>query len=318
VVLRSGLQVDLRIVTKRSYGAALLYFTGSRAHTLALRRLGQDRNFKVNEYGIFDGKRRLASKTESAMYRSLGLHYIEPELREARSELEASRKNRLPRLVTLEDIRGDLQSHTKASDGKYSLREMAGAARDMGYEYFAVTDHSKRVSMAGGLEEKRTLEHIRQIDRLNKEMEGIRILKSMEVDILGDGTLDLPEREQTARIIRAMDNPRFHILAHPTDRIFGKRKACEMDLEKIMRHAVKRGCFMEINATPDRLDLKDDHIRMARELGLKLSISTDVHSLDHLQNMKFGVDQARRGWLEKKDVLNTRPWNELIELLRRE
>ncbi|HDS08382.1 MAG TPA: DNA polymerase/3'-5' exonuclease PolX, partial [Bacteroides sp.] len=338
VVLNSGLQVDLRIVKKRSWGAALLYFTGSKAHSIVLRQIAREKQYKLNEYGIFRGKKRLASKTEKAMYEKLGLHYIEPELREDRGEFKASRKNRLPRLITLEDIRGDLHSHTDATDGRHSLEEMVEAARKKGYEYCAISDHSRRVAMARGLDEKRLAAQVEQIDELNRDMKGFRILKSIEVDILEDGSLDLSDEilkeldlvvcsvhyhrnlsrsKQTSRILRAMENPCFNILAHPTGRIIQERRVYEIDLEKIMKEAADRGCFLEINAAPDRLDLNDEHIRMARELGLRLSISTDAHALDHLNNMRYGVDQARRGWLEKEDVINTRPWSELKKLLQR-
>jgi len=338
VVLNSGLQVDLRIVKKQSWGAALLYFTGSKAHSIALRKIARGKNYKVNEYGVFSGKKRLASKTEKAVYQKLGLHDIEPELREDRGEIEASRENKLPRLITLEDIRGDLHTHTNETDGRYSLEDMVEAARKKGYEYYAISDHSKRVAMAGGLDEKKLAAQVEKINSLNQEMKGFRILKSIEVDILEDGTLDLsddilkeldlvvcsvhynrnlPEKKQTSRILRAMDNPYFNILAHPTGRIIQERKGYDIDMEKIMKGAVDRGCFLEVNAAPDRLDLNDEYIGMARELGLKLSISTDAHTLDHLGNMRYGVDQARRGWLEKKDVINTRPWNALKNLLKR-
>ncbi len=339
VVLHSGLQADLRIVEKKAYGAALLYFTGSKAHSIALRKIGQEKDLKVNEYGIFRGKKKLASKTEKEMYKALDLRYIEPELREDRGEFEASRQNELPRLITEKDIRGDLQSHSKASDGRYSIREMADAAREQGYEYIAITDHSKRVTMANGLDEKRIRQQMEEIDRLNEQWKGFRILKSAEVDILKDGSLDLPDsllkelditicayhyhlklsaKEQTRRIMKAMENPRFNILAHPTGRMIGKRKESELDLEKIMKHALDQGCFLEINASPDRLDLRDDHIRTARELGLKLAISTDAHTVEQLRNMKYGVAQARRGWLEKGDVINTRSWKKLKALIKRD
>ncbi len=338
VVLGSGLQVDLRIVKKQSWGAALLYFTGSKAHSIALRKIAREKDYKLNEYGIFQGKKRLASKTEKAMYRKLGLRYIEPELREDMGEFEASREDRLPSLINLEDIRGDLHLHTDETDGRYSLEEMAEAARKKGYAYCAITDHSKRVAMAGGLDEKRLAAQVEKIDELNRDLKGFRILKSIEVDILEDGSLDLSDeilkeldlvvgsvhyhrnlsrKKQTSRILRAMENPCFNILAHPTGRIIQERRAYDIDMEKIMKEAADRGCFMEINAAPDRLDLNDDHIRMAGELGLRLSISTDAHTLDHLNNMRYGVDQARRGWLEKEDVINTRPWSALKKLLQR-
>lgn len=338
VILESGLQADLRIVKKRSHGAALLYFTGSKEHSIALRKIGQEKKLKVNEYGIFKGKKREASKTEKEMYRRLGLKFIEPELREDNGEIDAARKNKLPKLVELEEIKGDLQTHTTASDGHHTLEKMVEAAVELGYEYYAVTDHSKRVAMANGLDEKRLGEQLEQIEKLNKKQKNIRILKSVEVDILKDGSLDLSdnilkaldvvvcsihydmklsEKQQTNRILKAMENPHFNILAHPTGRRIGERDEMKIDMKKIMQEAKDNGCFLEINASPDRLDLEDHYIRMAKEIGLKLSISTDAHATGQLDNMKYGIGQARRGWLEKDDVINTRPWKKLKKLLAR-
>jgi len=338
VQLRTGLQVDLRIVKKDSYGAALLYFTGSKAHSIALRKLGQERDLKVNEYGVYREEKRLASRTEKEMYDKLGLQFIEPELREDTGEIEAAKKRNLPDLVTLDDIKGDLQTHTNASDGKYSMEEMVRAAEKLGYAYYAITDHSKRVSMANGLDEKRLAEQIEKIESVNQKMKQLKVLKSIEVDILEDGSLDLPDdilkqldfvvcaihyhqklskNKQTKRVLKAMENPYFNILAHPTGRIIGKRNGYGIDMEKVMKEAKDKGCFLEINSNPDRLDLNDQFIRQAKEIGLKLSISTDAHSIDHLEYMKYGVAQARRGWLEKNDVINTCSWEELEKLLKR-
>jgi DNA polymerase (family X) len=272
------------------------------------------------------------------MYKVLGLGYIEPELRENKGEFEASRNNKLPKLVELDEIKGDLQTHTKASDGKNSLKEMVEAAQELGYEYYAVTDHSKKVTMANGLDEKRLAKQMEEIDELNKKINKIRILKSVEVDILEDGSLDLSDdilkeldivicsihynlklskKKQTRRILKAMENPNFNILAHPTGRLINKRSPYEINMEEIMKEAKDKGCFLEINANPDRLDLDDDNARLAKEIGLKLSISTDAHSVDNLNFMKYGVAQARRGWLEKDDVLNTHSWSDLKKLLKR-
>jgi len=338
VVLQSGLQVDLRIVKKVSHGAALLYFTGSKEHNIALRKIAQEKNLKVNEYGIFQANKRLASLTEEEMYQGLGLRYIEPELRESLGEIEASHENNLPELVSTRDIMGDLQMHTADSDGTHSLEDMVTAAGDAGYAYAAVTDHSNQMSLQKGLDRKKLEKQIRKIDSMNSRQDRIRVLKSAEVEILQDGSLDLEEslineldlvlcsihsgrnlsqEQQTSRILKAMDHPGFNILAHPTGRIIGKRRPIEVDMEAIMLGALERGCFLEINASPRRLDLQDRHIRMARDLGLKLVISSDAHSPNHLKHMKYGVAQARRGWLEKKDVLNTRSWASLKELLRR-
>ncbi len=341
VLLRRGLQVDLRVVPEVSFGAALLYFTGSKPHSVVLRTIAQKRGLKVNEYGVYREKdnTRLASRTEEEMYAALSLPYIEPELREDRGEIEAARKGQLPKLVDLKDIRGDLQSHTTASDGRNTLEEMAKAARDRGYEYLAVTDHSKRVTIANGLDERRLRHQINRIDRLNKRLDGsIRVLRSVEVDILEDGSLDLDNEvlkdldivicsvhfhtklsreQQTERVLKAMDNPYFHIFAHPTGRILNKRDPYELDVEAVLRKAKEVACFVELNAHPDRLDLNDTYVRLAKEMGVKVAISTDAHAAGDFAYMRYGVGQARRGWLEAGDVLNTRSWPELQKLLRR-
>jgi len=338
VVFRSGLQVDLRVVPEESYGAALFYFTGSKDHNIAVRNLAVDQGLKVNEYGVFRGKERIAGETEDEIYELFDLAYIPPELREDRGELVAAREGRLPALVTPDDIRGDLQMHTTGSDGDASLEEMVRAAQDRGYEYVAITDHSPQVAVAQGLDAEALAEQIDEIDRLNGELEGITILKAIEVDILEDGSLDLPDdalarldlricsvhshfglsrEKQTERIIRAMDNPNFNILAHPTGRRIGQRPPYDVDLEQVMEAALERGCFLEINAHPERLDLDDVQAKMARDMGLKLAINTDAHSVPELAFVRFGVDQARRGWLEADDVLNTRSWADLQELLAR-
>ena len=338
VVLRSGLQVDLRVVPEISYGAALYYFTGSKAHNVAVRTIAVKKKLKINEYGVFKGKQRVAGRTEEELFKTVGLRYIEPELRENRGEIEAAQKNRLPHLVSLKDIRGDLHAHSSATDGHHSLREMAEAAKSRGYVYLAITDHSKRVTIAHGMDEARLRRQIDAIDRLNATLKGMRILKGVEVDILKDGSLDIRDSvlkrldvvvgaihsgfgarrvEQTERIIRAMDNPYFNILAHPTGRLINQRPAYEVDMERVMRAALERGCFLELNAQPDRLDLNDVHCRMAKDLGLKLAIATDAHSTSCLDYMRFGVDQGRRGWLEPGDVLNTRSWRELKTLFAR-
>ena len=338
VRLRSGLQVDLRVVPKVSYGAALHYFTGAKDHNVAVRRLGVKRGYKINEYGVFAGKERIAGKTEKAVYKAVGLPYIAPELRENRGEIEAAQSGRLPTLIETRDMRGDLHCHTQASDGRDSLRRMAEAARDLGYDYLAISDHSKQVRIANGLDEDRLTRQIDDIDALNDRLEGIVLLKAIEVDILEDGSLDLPDRilekldvrigsvhyhrglsrcKMTDRVIRAMDNPNFNILGHPTGRLINGRDAYDIDLEKVMRAALDRGCFLELNAQPDRLDLDDSACQMAREMGLKLAIDSDAHSADGLTVMRFGVEQGRRGWLEADDIINTRPLKALKALLKR-
>ncbi len=338
VILRGGLQVDLRVVPEASYGAALHYFTGSKAHNIAVRTIGVKKGLKINEYGVFKGNQRIAGRTEQEVFAAVGLPYIDPELREARGEIDAARQGRLPKLVGLADIRGDLHAHSKASDGRATIMEMAAAARAKGYGYLAVTDHSKRVAIAHGLNVKRLARQITEIERLNERLDGIVVLKAIEVDILEDGALDLPDsilrrldltvcavhskfglsrEKQTERIIRAMDNPCFTILAHPTGRLINERPAYEMDMEQVMAAARARGCFLDVNAQPDRLDLLDTDCRMAKEMGVKVAISTDAHSALDLELMRFGVDQARRGWLGPDDVLNTRPWAEVAKLMRR-
>ena len=337
VRLQSGLQVDLRVVPQESYGAALLYFTGSKAHNVVLRQLAQQRGLKLNEYGVFRGDKPVAGETEESVYASLGLPWIPPELREGRGEIDAAKAGRLPHLVDLQDLKGDLHAHTKATDGRNSLPEMAEAARLRGLRYFAITDHSRRLTMAKGLDSARLLQQMEDIDQLNATLSGITILKGIEVDILEDGSLDLPDevlgrldlvvgavhsrfnlsnRRQTERIMKAMDHPHFSILAHPGGRLIGRREPYEVDMLRIIRKARERRCFLEINAHPERLDLTDIYCRMAKEEGVLLAVNTDAHSMLDLENARFGIGQARRGWLEKSDVLNTRSYAELRNLLK--
>jgi DNA polymerase (family X) len=338
VVLRSGLQVDLRVVPEESYGAALMYFTGSKAHNIVLRRLANDRGWKLNEYGLFEGKRRIAGATEEEVYKKLGLAFVPPELREDRGEVALAKKKWLPKLLALSDIRGDLHAHSDWSDGTASIADMAAAAKDRGYAYLAITDHSQHVSVAHGLGAVRLSRQIDEIDRLNDTLDGFVVLKGIEVDILADGRLDLPDKilsrldvvvasvhykfdltrhAQNERIIRAMDNRHVSILGHPTGRLIGEREPYDVDLERIITAAHERGCYLEINAQPDRMDLTDAHAQAAKSTGVKLAISTDAHSTAQLGYMRFGIDQARRGWLEAADVINTRPLVELKKLLRR-
>ena len=336
VILHNKLQVDLRAVDESAYGAALHYFTGSKTHNIAIRRMGQNMGLKVNEYGLFRGKERIAGDTEESVYAAVGLPYIEPELRENRGELQAARAGHLPKLVTRGDVRGDLHAHSKASDGHYSLQDMAAAAKAAGLEYLAITEHSRHLTVAHGLDPVRLRRQMDEIDAFNGERNGITLLKGIEVDILEDGRLDLPDSilsdldlvvaavhsqfdlprgKQTARILKAMDSPHFTILAHPTGRLIGSRKPMDVDMSRVIRHARERGCFLEINAQPERLDLVDIHARMAKEEGVLLAVNTDAHSIYDFANLPFGLQQARRGWLEKKDVLNTRTLKELRPLL---
>ncbi len=338
VLLRSGLQVDARVVPEESYGAALHYFTGSKAHNLAVRNLGIEQGYKVNEYGVFRGDERIAGRTEEEIYALFGLGYIEPELRENRGEIEAARAGTLPRLVRAEDLRGDLHAHSDFTDGRDTLRDMALAARARGYEYLAITDHSQRLAMVRGLDADRLLAQMEAIDAVNDSLGGVTLLKGIEADILEDGSLDLPDavlarldirvcsvhshfrlsREaQTERLLRAMDNPYLNVLGHPTGRLLGKREPYAVDMDRVLEGARQRGCFVEINAQPDRLDLNDLHARRAKDLGVRVAISTDAHAAGQLALVRHGVDQARRGWLEPGDVLNTLPLADLRRLLKR-
>jgi len=337
VRLANGLQVDLRLVAPESWGAALHYFTGSKAHNIAIRRLGQERGLKINEYGVFKGARRIAGESEVSVYAALGLPYIAPELREDRGEIAAARAGRLPALIERQALRGDLHVHTKASDGRNSILEMAQAAKAAGLEYIAITDHSPSLRIARGLDSGRLSRQLDEIDRLNAQDPGIAILKGAEVDILEDGRLDCPERllarldvvvgavhsrfdlpraRQTERILRAMDNRNFMILAHPTARLIGTRQGIEVDLEKVIRKAAERRCILELNAQPERLDLEDHWCQDAKSSGVMLSIDSDAHSTLDFEFLDYGIGQARRGWLEPADVLNARAWPEARALLR--
>lgn len=334
--LRSGLQVDLRVLDGASYGAGLYYFTGSKAHNVAVRRRAQEMGLKVNEYGVFRGARRIAGRTETEVARAVGLPLIPPELREDQGEIEAALAGTLPGLVRLEDLRGDLQMHTTASDGRDSLEAMAEAARARGYAYMAVTDHSPAVRVAGGLDRAGFRRQWRRIDRLNASFRGFSILKGAEVDILADGSLDLdddtlaeldivlvslhsrldlPAREQTRRVVRALRHASVDILAHPTGRLIGRRPPAAFDLRQVVRAAVEHGVMLEVNAQPDRLDLDDAACRLAADLGATFTISTDAHSAGDLDLMRWGVDQARRGWLSADRVANARPLPALRRLL---
>ena len=337
IVLRSGLQVDLRRVDRESFGAALQYFTGSQAHNIAIRRIGRQRGFKINEYGVFSADGKVAGDTEESVYRVLDLSWVPPELREDRGEIEAAREGRLPELIALADIKGELHSHTTATDGRNRLEEMALAAKRCGLIYLAVTDHSQYLKVVDGLDERRLLAQLEEIDRLNAKLKGIRLLKGVEVEILEDGGLDLPDRilqqldlvigsihsrfqlparQQTERILRAMDHRFFSILGHPSGRLINERDPYEVDMAAVIRKAKERGCFLELNANPQRLDLTDTHCQMAKEAGVLIAVNTDAHSVAEFGQLRYGLGQARRGWLEKKDVLNTRPLNELLKLLK--
>ena len=338
VILRNGLQVDLRVVKPESFGAALHYFTGSKQHNIAIRRRGQQRGLKINEYGVFKDEQLIAGKTEASVYKAVGLPYIPPELRENSGEIEAAETGRLPTLVELDDLTGDLHVHTMATDGHNTIEEMALAAQQLGFTYIAITEHSKRLTITHGLDEKRLLQQIEEIDCLNERLKGITVLKGIEVDILEDGSLDLPDpilaqldlvigaihskfhlsrAKQTTRILMAMDHPHFSMLAHPSGRLLEQREPYDVDMARIIHQASERGCYLELNAHPERLDLLDTHCRMAKEAGVLVSINSDAHTIADLANLKYGIGQARRGWLEKGDVLNTLPLNEVRRLLKK-
>jgi DNA polymerase (family 10) len=329
ILLRSGLPVDIRILPRGSYGAALHYFSGSKEHNVAVRTLGVKKGLRINEYGVFregeDGE-RIGGEKEEDVFGAVGLPWIPPLLRENRGELEAAREAHLPSLISVEDIRGDLQMHSTWSDGANSIREMAEACKARGYEYLSLTDHSQAVTVAGGLKPDQVMAQWREIDLIREELDGIRLFRSLEVDILKDGSLDMPDEilegldlvlvsvhsfmqmdkaEMTDRIIRAIRHPAVDILAHPTGRILNRREPYALDVEAVLQAAAEESVVVELNAHPERLDLHDGHVRRAKELGVKVAINTDAHSTRDLDLIRYGVDQARRGWLERDDVLNT-------------
>jgi DNA polymerase (family 10) len=338
VRLRNGLQLDLRVVPEESYGAALQYFTGSKAHGILVRRRAQERGLKVNEYGVFRGARRVAGQTEEAVYEAVGLPWIPPELREARGEIEMAQEGRLPKLLAVDDLRGDLHMHTTATDGRSSLEEMVAAAKRRGHRYIAITDHSKRVTMAKGLDARRLRDHWKAIDKLAGRTAGITVLKGVELDILEDGSLDLPDdvlaeadwvvasihygqnqpRDRiTRRLLGAIRHPYVHAIGHPTGRLIGKRKGQDVDLEAVLKAAAESGCLMELNSQPDRLDLDDLALMEARKRGVRIVVSTDAHSTEELGLLEFGVAQARRAGLEAQDVANTRSLAQFRKLLKK-
>ena len=344
VKLKSGINVDLRVVPKSSYGAALNYFTGSKDHNVALRRVAIAKGWKLNEYGLFRGDAAIAGRTEEEIYQKLGMAYIEPELRENTGEIEAAIRTHggglggLPKLIPYGSLRGDLQVQTDWTDGAGTLEEMAEAAIANGLEYIAITDHTKRLAMAHGLDERRIVEQMKEIDRLNRQFKGkIRILKGTECDILKDGSLDLPDRvlamldivgvsvhsffnlprqAQTDRIKRAMENPNVDILFHPTGRIIDRRPAYDVDMEELVATAKRTGTVMEIDAYPERLDLRDEHIRLCVDAGVKMAIDSDTHAPAHFPYLEYGIAQARRGWAEKKDIINAWPLEKMLGFLK--
>jgi DNA polymerase (family 10) len=342
IVTKDGFQVDVRVVKPESYGAAQHYFTGSKAHNIRIRSLGIDRGLKVNEYGVFKGQKSIAGKTEEEVFKSVGLPYIPPELREDQGEIEAAQKNKLPHLIELKDLKGDLHVHSNWTDGSNSIEEMAMAAQKLGYQYIAICDHSPTVGVTNGLTPQRLKKHNEEIDKLNQKFSraksDFKILKGIEVDIKSNGQLDLEDEilkgldivvaavhtkftqsqeEMTKRIVKAMENPHVDIFAHPTGRLIGRREAYRVDMDKLMDACKANGKALELNAYPERLDLSDLNCRKAKERGIKIAISTDSHQDGHYDWISFGVATARRGWIEPEDVINTLPLTKLLKWLKR-
>jgi len=330
IITDEGVQVDLRIDEERSYGAALQYFTGSKEHNVKLRAIAAAKGLKLNEYGLYRGKKLVCGRIEEEIYKRLGLAYIEPELREDRGEIEAALKKKLPRLVEMKDIRGDLQMHSTYSDSEATIEELAREGQRLGYEYILLTDHSRTAAYAHGMEIPRLQKQWREIERLNKKFKGFRVLKGIEVDILKDGKLDYPDnilrefdlvlasihqgftKNVTERMCSAMENPYVDLIGHPTGRLISSREGYVIDLNKVMEKAAATGTWLECNAYPDRLDLNDVNLKKAREMGIRISIGTDAHGVADLQWFKFGLATCRRGWLEAREVVNTYPAAKLL------
>ena len=341
IVTKDGFQVDIRVVKPESFGAAQHYFTGSKAHNIRIRSLGIDRGLKVNEYGVFRGKKSIAGKTEKEVFKSVGLPYIPPELREDQGEIEAAQKSKLPHLIELKDLKGDLHVHSNWTDGNNTIEEMAEAAQKRGYQYIAICDHSPTIGITNGLTPQRLKKHNEEIDKLNERFSRtkgtFRILKGIEVDIRSNGQLDFEDEilkgldivvaavhtkftqsqeEMTKRIIKAMENPHVDIFAHPTGRLIGRREAYQVDMDRLMDACKANGKALELNAYPERLDLSDLNCRKAKEKGIKIAISTDAHQDGHYDWISFGVSTARRGWIEPEDVINTLPLTKLLKWLK--
>ena len=337
ILLASHVQVDLRVVEKEAFGSALMYFTGSKDHNIAMRKLAIGLGFKLNEYGLFKGNRQIAGRTEEEVYKHLGLDYVPPELREDHGEIDAALKHQLPNLIPYDAIKGDLQVHTQWSDGQQTIEDMAHAAKSIGYEYIAITDHYSKMPIVNGLDEQRLRSQMHEIDELNKRLEDIRILKGAEVDIAADGTLsgaqmlkelDLvvasvhgtfkqDKKEMTKRLVSAMESGLVSIIGHPTGRKINEKKTSELDLDELFEMSKRTGTYLEINASPFRLDLNDASADLALKAGCKLAIDTDAHNREELRNMSLGIAVARRAWAEKKNIINTQPLRELLKMLRK-
>lgn len=351
VRLKMGMGADLLVLPSESFGAALQYFTGDKYHNIELRQIAVKHGYKLNEYGLYKGEKLIAGRTEEEIYEKLGFTWIPPELRTSTGELEAALRQApsielrtsqgklegLPKLIGYDDLMGDLQVQTDWTDGDNSIKEMAEAAKKMGLKYICITDHTKALAMTGGSDEKKLLRQMTEIDKIQKEVSGIKILKGAEVNILKDGTLDIddetlakldvvgasvhsnfnmPEKDMTVRIIRAMENPNVDIIFHPTGRVIKRREAYKVDMDELLKSAKRTKTVMEIDAFPDRLDLKDEYIKKAVAGGVRLAIDSDAHSASHFQYLEYGIAQARRGWAEKKDIINTRDWEDMLKLLK--
>jgi DNA polymerase (family 10) len=337
VKLKTGMNADIRVLPEESFGAALQYFTGGKMHNIELRKIALDKGWKLNEYGIFQKTKQIAGKTEEEVYAKLGLQWIPPEMRENTGEIEAAKKNQLPTLIDYKDLKGDLQVHSNWTDGQNSIREMAEQAKKQGLEYIVISDHAKYLAMTGGLDEKGLVKQAKEIAEVNKQVDGIAVLQGVELNILKDGSLDVSdealkkldvasagvhshfdmgEEEMTKRILKAMENPNVNILVHPTGRQIQKREPIQLGIEKVIQAAKDLGTILDIDSYPDRLDLKDEHIRKAVEIGAKLGISSDAHSTAHLHYLELGVAQARRGWATAKDIVNTRKLDEFKKTLK--
>jgi DNA polymerase (family X) len=337
--MRGGMQVDVRFLSPDSFGSAMQYFTGSKAHNVALRQRALKMGYTLSEYSLsrLDNQQVVASKTEQDIYAALNLDYIAPEMRENLGEIDAAEKDQLPALITQRDIRGDVHMHTVETDGRNTIEEMAEAARERGYQYMAITDHSKNLAFANGLDDARAVEHIKKIRAANDASSGIRIFAGIEVDILADGSLDLSDsvleqmdlviasvhshfnqspEEMTARLLKAIENPNVSIVGHPTGRMLLRRDAYAYDMDAILKSAARNKVAMELNAYPDRLDLCDRHLRMAKQHGVKIVINTDSHHTSHMEKIRFGILQARRAWLTPDDVLNTLPVDQFVRAMK--
>jgi DNA polymerase (family 10) len=331
------LDADIRVLKEESFGAALQYFTGSKDHNIALRRIAQDRNWKLSEYGLFQGDRQIAGKTEEEVYQKLGLQWIPPELRENTGEIKAAANSRLPELIGYKDLKGDLQVHTNWTDGSNSIKEMAEEAKKFGLEYIVISDHSKSLAIAGGLDERMLLEQAKEIEEANEKVTGLKILKGVELNILEDGSLDisdkiletldvvgaavhshfnLDKKEMTERVLKAIKNPNVDILYHPTARQIQRREPIQLDIEKVIEVSKDNGTILDIDSYPDRLDLKDEYIRKAVEMGTKLDISSDSHNKFQIRFLELGVAQGRRGWATAKDIVNTRGVQRFLNTLK--